>query len=151
MSKEIEKIQPLVGDIKTLIAESRQQVAVAVNSAMSMLYWSIGKRINDEVLQNQRAEYGKEIVVSVARQLEVEYGKGWGEKQLRQCMKLAETFPEKEIVYTLCIQLSWSHITELIYFDDDLKRMFYIELKNNEQKRFFTKTPRFLPNNYKNV
>ena len=55
MSKEFEKIQPLVGDIKTLIAESRQQVAVAVNSAMSMLYWNIGKRINDEVLQNQRA------------------------------------------------------------------------------------------------
>jgi predicted nuclease of restriction endonuclease-like (RecB) superfamily len=128
MSKEIEKIQPLVGDIKTLIAESRQQLVVAVNSAMSMLYWSIGKRINDEVLQNQRAEYGKEIVVSVARQLEVEYGKGWGEKQLRQCMKLAETFPEKEIVYTLCRQLSWSHIRLVMFMDEALKRQFYIEM-----------------------
>jgi len=208
MSKEIEKTQPLVGDIKTLIAESREQVAVAVNSAMSMLYWNIGKRINEELLQNQRAEYGKEIVVSVARQLEVEYGKGWGEKQLRQCMKLADTFPEKEIVYTLCRQLSWSHIRLVMFMEEPLKRQFYIEMcemekwsvrtfrdrinsmlyertaiskkpaltiqndlellkneqqlhkaieiarnkmKNNEQKRFFPKTPRFFPNNYKNV
>ena len=128
MSKEIGKIQPLVGDIKTLIAESRQQVAVAVNSAISMLYWSIGKRINDEVLQNQRAEYGKEIVVTLSRQLEVDYGKGWGEKQLRQCMKLAETFPEKEIVYTLCRQLSWSHIRLVMFMDEPLKRQFYIEM-----------------------
>jgi len=128
MSKEIGKIQPLVGDIKTLIAESRQQVAVAVNSAISMLYWSIGKRINDEVLQNQRAEYGKEIVVTLSRQLEVDYGKGWGEKQLRQCMKLAETFPEKEIVYTLCRQLSWSHIRLVMFMDETLKRQFYIEM-----------------------
>jgi predicted nuclease of restriction endonuclease-like (RecB) superfamily len=128
MSKEIGKIQPLVGDIKTLIAESRQQLVVAVNSAMSMLYWSIGKRINDEVLQNQRAEYGKEIVVTLSRQLEVEYGKGWGEKQLRQCMKLAETFPEKEIVYTLCRQLSWSHIRLVMFMDEALKRQFYIEM-----------------------
>ena len=150
MSKEIGKTQPLVGDIKTLIAESRQQVAVAVNSAMSMLYWNIGKRINDEVLQNQRAEYGKEIVVSVARQLEVEYGKGWGEKQLRQCLRFAQVFTDFQIVPTLRRQLTWSHIKELIYFDDDLKRMFYIELKNNEQKRFFPKTPRFFTNNFKN-
>lgn len=128
MSKEIKKIQPLVGEIKTLIAESRHQVAVAVNSAMSMLYWQIGKRINEEVLQNQRAEYGKEIVVSLSRQLEIEYGKGWGEKQLRQCMKLASTFPEKEIVYTLCRQLSWSHLRLVMFIEQPLKRDFYIEM-----------------------
>jgi len=39
-------------DIKQLIAQSREQVAVAVNSAISMLYWQIGKRINKDVLQN---------------------------------------------------------------------------------------------------
>jgi predicted nuclease of restriction endonuclease-like (RecB) superfamily len=128
MSKEIEKIQPLVGDIKTLITESRQQVAVAVNSAMSMLYWNIGKRINDEVLQNQRAEYGKEIVVTLSRQLSSEFGKGWSEKQLRHCLRFAQVFTDFQIVSTLWRQLTWSHIKELIYFDDELKRMYYIEM-----------------------
>ncbi len=87
--------QPLFGDIKTLLADSRQQVAVAINSAMSMLYWQIGTRINSEVLQQQRAEYGKEIVVSLARQLTQEFGSGWSEKQLRHCLRFAETIPEK--------------------------------------------------------
>ena len=119
---------PLLGEIKSLIEQGRQQVAVAVNSAMSMLYWNIGKRINEEILQNKRAEYGKEIVVSLARQLEIEYGKGWGEKQLRQCMKLADTFPKKEIVYTLCRELSWSHIRLVMFMDEPLKREFYIEI-----------------------
>lgn len=115
-------------DIKQLIAQSREQVAVAVNSAISMLYWQIGKRINKDVLQNQRAEYGKEIVVSLSRQLTEEYGNGRGEKQLRQCMKFAETFTENEIVYTLCRQLSWSHIRLVMFIDDPLKREFYIEM-----------------------
>lgn len=119
---------PLFGEIKSLIAESRQQVAVVVNSTITMLYWQVGKRINEEVLQKQRAEYGKEVVVSLSRQLELEYGKGWGEKQLRQCMKLADTFPEKEIVYTVCIQLSWSHIRHVMFIEDSLKRNFYIEM-----------------------
>ncbi|MFH1962188.1 MAG: DUF1016 N-terminal domain-containing protein [bacterium] len=49
---------------------------------MTMLYWQIGKRINEEVLKDKRAEYGKQIVVSLGRQLEAEYGSGWSKKQL---------------------------------------------------------------------
>ena len=52
---------PLLREIKELIEQSRQQAAVAVNSAISMLYWNIGKRINDELLQNRRADYGEQI------------------------------------------------------------------------------------------
>lgn len=125
----IEKpLTPLVGEIREMINQSRQQVAVTVNSAMTMLYWQIGQRINEEVLQNQRAEYGKEIVATLSRQLELEYGKGWGEKQLRQCMKFAESFTNKVIVYTLCRQLSWSHIRLVMFMEDPLKRDFYIEM-----------------------
>jgi predicted nuclease of restriction endonuclease-like (RecB) superfamily len=98
------------------------------NSEMTMLYWNIGKRVNDEVLQNNRAEYGKQIVVSLARQLTIEYGKGWSEKQLRHCMQFAQVFPEMGIVSTLWRQFSWSHLKEVIYFEDELKRAFYIEM-----------------------
>ena len=46
---------PLVNDLRTLIEEARSAVSVTVNSAMTMLYWRIGKRINDEVLHGERA------------------------------------------------------------------------------------------------
>ncbi|MEZ5046588.1 MAG: PDDEXK nuclease domain-containing protein [Chitinophagaceae bacterium] len=120
--------QQLALEIKQLIAESRQQVAVAVNSAITMLYWQIGKRINDKILHNQRAEYGKEIVATLSVQLTEEYGKGWSEKQLRHCTKFAEIFSDIEIVSTLWRQFSWSHIKEIIYLEDPLKRAFYIEI-----------------------
>jgi len=124
----LKPLESLVGEIKTLIEESRRQVAVTVNAAMTTLYWQIGRRINQEVLKEQRAEYGRQIVVSLARQLETEYGKGWSEKQLRHCLRFAETFPDEEIVSALRRQLSWTHIKTLIYIDDELKRSFYIEM-----------------------
>lgn len=93
-----------------------------------MLYWQVGKRINEEILQNQRAEYGKQIIQTLSSQLTEGYGSGWGEKQLRQCMQFAAVFVEKEIVYTLCRELSWSHIRLIMFMDDPLKREFYIEM-----------------------
>jgi hypothetical protein len=120
--------QPLFSEITTLIEQSRQQVAVTINATMSMLYWQIGKRINDEVLNNERAEYGKHVVQNISNQLLAAYGKGWGEKQLRHCMQFAEVFPNTEIVYTLCGQLSWSHIRLVMFISEPLKRSFYIEM-----------------------
>lgn len=115
-------------EIKQLIAESREQVAVAINSAITILYWQIGKRINDEVLQNQRAEYGKEIIATLSTQLTEEYGKGWSKRQLHHCLRFAETFPDSTIVHTLCTQLSWSHIRLIIPMETELQRQFYIEI-----------------------
>jgi len=129
MRKEIEKeMKPIISDIKTLIEQSRQQIAVSINATMTILYWQIGKRINSEVLQNQRAEYGKQIVATLSGQLAQEYGSGWGEKQLRQCMQFAKSFPDEQIVYTLCRELSWSHLRLVMHIDDPLKRTFYIEM-----------------------
>jgi predicted nuclease of restriction endonuclease-like (RecB) superfamily len=127
MSKEIENTA-LLGSIKELIEQSRQQVAVTVNATITTLYWNVGKKINHETLQNTRAEYGKQIVATLSRQLTMEYGKGWGEKQLRHCMRFADAFPDEQIVYTLCRQLSWSHIRLIMFMDDALKREFYIEI-----------------------
>jgi predicted nuclease of restriction endonuclease-like (RecB) superfamily len=125
-------------DIKTLIEQSRQNVALSVNSEITLLYWKVGKRINDEILGNERAEYGKQIVLSLAAQLEAEYGKGWGEKQLRQCMQFATVFADEQIVYTLCRQLSWSHLRLIMYMEDPLKREFYIQMCQLEHWSFRT-------------
>jgi len=118
----------LIVEIRQLIEQSRQKVAMAVNSEISMLYWHIGKRINSDILNNKRAKYGKQIVATLSQQLTQEYGRGWGEKQLRHCIRFAETFPDEKIVYTLCRQLSWSHIRLIMFMEDAVKRNFYTEI-----------------------
>jgi len=119
----------LITALRDLIAKSRQQVALAVNSSITLLYWQIGKRINEEIDGKNRTErYGKEIVATLWRQLSEEYGSSFSEKNLRRMMQFAKVFPEKEIVYTLCRQLSWSHIKLLIPIEEPLKRDFYIEM-----------------------
>lgn len=63
------KSQVLIDDLRSIIDGARRQVAVAANSEMTMMYWHIGERINYEVLGNQRAEYGKQIVATIAGKL----------------------------------------------------------------------------------
>ena len=100
-------------DVKTFIEQSKQEIAVTVNSGLSLLYWKIGKRIHDELLKQQRAEYGKKIVVTLAKQLTEEYGKGWSEKQLRHCLRFAETITDKEILYAVSRELTWTNTRTL--------------------------------------
>lgn len=125
-------------EIKTLIEQSKQELAVTVNARMTQLYWNIGKRINQEVLDNKRAEYGKQIVSTLSGQLTKEYGKGWSEKQLRHCLRIAETITNEKILYAMSRELSWTHIRTIIYIDDSLKRTFYFEMCNLE--RWSTRT-----------
>jgi hypothetical protein len=108
--KKINTEQQLVKDVALLIDESRQYVATAVNTTLVVLYWKIGSRINSETLQNKRAEYGKEIVVSLSRQLVEKYGSGWDAKTLRHCLRAAETFTEEAIVSAVRRQLGWTHL-----------------------------------------
>lgn len=94
-----------------------------------MLYWQIGKRINEEIEGKSRSElYGREIVATLRRQLAEEYGSAFSEKNLRRMMQFATVFPEKEIVYAVCRELSWSHLKILIPIENQLKREFYIEI-----------------------
>lgn len=118
----------LIGDIRVLIEETRATVATTVNAALTMLYWRIGQRINEEILSGDRAEYGAQIVSTVGRQLTAQYDKGFAEKNLRRMIQFAEVFPEKEIVVTLSRQLSWSHFLALIPLRQSLQREFYAEM-----------------------
>ena len=105
-----------------------RSVATTVNANLTLLYWRIGKRIVDEVLGKERAAYGQQIVVSVARQLVQEYGPSFGEKNLRRMMQFAEVFPEEEIVVSLIRQLSWTHVIALLPIKNPLQWDFYAEL-----------------------
>ena len=103
-----------MADIRALIAEARRQTTVAVNMGLTLLYWRIGQRIHREVLGSERAAYGERIVVTVSRQLVVDYGRGYSDKNIRRMVQFAELFPEQEIVATLSRQLSWSHFSALL-------------------------------------
>jgi predicted nuclease of restriction endonuclease-like (RecB) superfamily len=118
----------LLGDLRRLIAEARQDVARQVNSTLVLLYWRVGRRIRQDVLKERRAEYGEQIVATVARQLTVEFGRGFSEKSLRRMIQFAEVFPEEQIVVSLMRQLTWTHLLQIIPMDDDLKRDFYAEM-----------------------
>lgn len=86
-SKQSPKIKnDLIEDLRQMIDKTRQSVALAINSSLTVLYWKIGHRIRSEILQDKRANYGKEIVATVSRQLATEFGQGFAEKSLRRML-----------------------------------------------------------------
>ena len=126
--------QSLIQDLRQIIEQARGHVAATANYALSMMYWRIGKRINTEVLDNQRAEYGKQIVASVARQLREEFGsKGFDEKNIRRMMQFAQVLPDEQIVASVMRQLSWTHILQVLPLKDDLQREFYLTFAASER------------------
>lgn len=126
--KKINSEDQIFKDVARLIEESKQHVAQTVNSTLTLLYWKIGKRINHEVLQNQRADYGKQIVATLSQQLTLAYGKGFNYSGLTRMVKFAEVFPDERIVVSAMRQLSWSHFVELIPLKQPLQREFYAEM-----------------------
>lgn len=123
----------LFSEIRQLIEESRREVALTVNSNLAILYWKTGNLIIQDVLKSERAVYGEKIIKELAGKLTTEYGRGWTEKNLRHFMKFAQVFPDNQIVVTLSRQLSWSHIKDILFIEDELKREFYIRMCINEK------------------
>jgi predicted nuclease of restriction endonuclease-like (RecB) superfamily len=117
-----------VDDIKQLIHEARNNISRQVNLAVTILNWNVGFKINERILNYERAEYGLQLVKFISEKLTEEFGKGWGEKHLRHCLRFAETFKEKEIVYALSRELSWTHLRTITYVPNELAREFYIEI-----------------------
>ncbi|MDR2972915.1 MAG: DUF1016 N-terminal domain-containing protein [Bacteroidales bacterium] len=67
--------QILFNDFSQLIEQSKSFVIAQANSVMTMLFWNVGKRINEVILKNKQADYGKRIVSTVSTQLTEKYGK----------------------------------------------------------------------------
>lgn len=121
----------LFNELSQLIEQSKQQVAVQANSAVTILFWQVGNRINQEILQNKRAEYGKQIVPTVSAQLENKYGRNFTEKNVRRMIRFAEQFTDSQIVVTLAQQLSWSHFVELLPLKTMEAKLFYAQNASN--------------------
>jgi len=135
MNKKIndsENINPLSNKVSALIRSAQGFVTQTINKGMVMLYWQIGKTIQEEVIKNDRAEYGKRIVQTLSAELVFSYGKGYSRSNLTRMMEFYKCFPDVEISATLSHQLSWSHIVEILKLKDSVKRDFYITLCSNE-------------------
>lgn len=121
----------LFHELSQLIEQSKQQVAVQANSAVTILFWQVGNRINQEILQNKRAEYGKQIVPTLSTQLESKYGRNFEVKNLRRMMQFAEQFTDFQIVVTLSRQLSWSHYLAILPIKTHEAKVFYANQVGN--------------------
>ncbi len=127
MAKKSPLKTDLLQDLRHIIDAGRTRVAVQVNSTLILVYWQVGKRIREDILQNQRAEYGKEVIVALAADLVRSYGKSFQARNLRRMMQFAEAFSDWEIVSTLSTQLSWSHVVELLPLPSQEARLFYAQ------------------------
>ncbi len=118
----------LFDEIKNLIEDARSKVAQTVNAGLIATYWNIGKRINDDILNNKRAEYGEQILPTLSSKLVKEYGNGFSTRNLKRMIDFYLKFPDFKIVVSLMRQLSWSHFIEIIPLKTDLERDFYAQM-----------------------
>ena len=139
MNKEISSIQEnnselrgkeneLFSDVCRIIDGARDRIATHLNTELCLTNWYIGHRIKEDILYNQRAEYGKQVVKNLAKLLTGRYGSGWKYEKLKQCIRVAYAFSEEEIRYALRTQLTWTHLRSLTGVKEPLARRFYVEM-----------------------
>lgn len=124
MADIVEK-RDFVSDIKALINEARQHVVRSVNTAMVITYWEIGRRIVEEEQNgSNRAEYGKYLIESLAKELTAELGKGFDERNLRYMRGFYSAFPIRNALRS---ELSWTHYRQLMRVENEEARAFYLK------------------------
>jgi len=118
-----DELTPLLTHIAAVIQQSRQQVQLAVNSAMVQCYWQIGRLIIEHEQQGQaRAAYGKQQLQALSEQLTAEFGKGFDARNLRNMRAFFLAYPNWNAVRT---ELSWTHYRLLLRVDNLNARSWY--------------------------
>ncbi len=119
-----------VGEIRSIIESARTNAVRSVDFCRVQMYWRIGQRIVEEEQDGQaRAEYGKGLIKNPAKEIELEYGSGFGQRQLEYSRRFYLEFP---IAHTLRAQFNWSQYKLLIGIADKDKREYYeLEAANN--------------------
>ncbi|HZJ93599.1 MAG TPA: PDDEXK nuclease domain-containing protein [Thiopseudomonas sp.] len=124
MSTPLEtQLAELVEPIAQIIEQARGQVRQAVNSAMVHSYWHIGQMIVEHEQQGaSRAQYGKQQLQHLSKQLSERLGKGFDVTNLRNMRAFYQAFPMWE---TVSLELSWSHYNALSRIENDSARQWY--------------------------
>lgn len=137
MSELQNSVPVLFNQLSAIIEQGKKRIATQVNNTIVLTYWHVGKTINERILNNERAEYSKEIVITLAAQLVDKFGKSFETKNLYRMMQFADLFPDFEIVVPLARQLSWSHFLALLPLKSNDIRIFYAQkaIESNWSKR----------------
>ena len=113
----------MIEEIKDVIIHSRNKIAYEVNNTMLLAYWNVGRIIvENEQKGNIKAEYGKQVLKELSKELRKTFGSGFSVSNLFNMRKLYVIYPKFQ---TLSRKLSWSHYCELLSIEDDDERKFY--------------------------
>jgi predicted nuclease of restriction endonuclease-like (RecB) superfamily len=127
MNQKSNPQENLYRDIKQILQTARAKTYTAINTAMVEAYWKIGQRIVEEEQKGKsKAEYGKELIKNLSKKLGSEFGKGFSIANLKNFRQFYLTFKKNEKSYTLCSQLSWSHIRLIMRLENSNAREYYI-------------------------
>lgn len=117
-----------VVEIKEILSNARKRAYSVVNSAMVEAYWNIGKRIVEEEQDGkERAEYGKEIIKKLSKELTTEFGKGFSERTLWEIKQFYLIFIDFEKLRTVCAVLKWSHIKLIMRVSNKEAQQWYLK------------------------
>ena len=115
--------EKMIQEIKDIILNSRKKVAYEVNNTMLYAYWNVGRIIvENEQNGNIKAEYGKQIIKELSKELRKILGSGFSVSNLFNMRKLYTTYPKFQ---TVSGKLSWSHYCELLSIENADERNFY--------------------------
>ena len=116
-----------INEIKKILKNARQKAYTAVNSVMVEAYWEIGRRIVEEEQNGkERAEYGKEILQNLSKELTEEFGKGYSYRTLREIRQFYLMFSDFEKWRTVSAKLTWSHFQKVLRVSNEKARIFYL-------------------------
>ena len=120
-------------DIKNILQNARSKARSAVNSTMVEAYWFIGKRIVIEEQNGQsKAKYGLHLLENLSTKLADDFGRGFSYANLRNFRQFYLTYPQKEICYTMCSKLTWSHNRLIMRVEDPKARDYYLQEASQE-------------------
>lgn len=113
----------VVGQIKSILYKARSNVVSQVNGELLKAYWNIGRIVCEyEQSTPERADYGKQIMKNLSKELTREFGKGFSVSNLQFMRRFYLTY---SIQQTVSVKLGWSHYCELLTITDSDKRSFY--------------------------
>ena len=128
MDKNIIISDSLVTDVRNIIEEGRRHAFAATGQIAILTYWNVGRRIVEEEQQgNARADYGKNLIPALADRLTIEFGTGYGRRNLAYYRKFYLEFSDLEILHTRVQNLSWSHIRRILSVSNPEARDWYIK------------------------
>lgn len=117
------EMSPILQEIKTILDTARNNVARQVNNELLNTYWNIGRIICEyEQSDSARADYGKQTLRALSKELTKEFGKGFSVSNIQFMRRFYQTY---QIQQTASVKLSWSHYCELLSISDTDKRNFY--------------------------